>query len=189
MRLLIVRLSAMGDIVHALPLAENARAAGATVGWTVEEAFAGLLEGNPNCARLFTAATRRWRRRPLSSSTWRDMGRLREALREFAPDRTIDAQGLWKSALVARAAGAPVVGLTARARREPGSALLCGIRVPPGAPSSHAVDRNLALLSAIGLPARRAAPDASYLLSRPAGGAEEFLSSLPRPFAVYHPGA
>ena len=54
-RILIVRLSALGDIVHALPLAENARRAGAEVGWVVERGYVGLLEGNsaitrPNCS-------------------------------------------------------------------------------------------------------------------------------------------
>ena len=45
----------MGDVIHALPLAASARAAGATVGWVVERVFAGVLEGNPHCDRIFTA--------------------------------------------------------------------------------------------------------------------------------------
>ena len=68
-RLLIVRLSAMGDIVHALPLAENAWRAGAEVGWVVERGYVGLLEGNPAISRLFPADTRAWRRSPLSGKS------------------------------------------------------------------------------------------------------------------------
>jgi heptosyltransferase-1 len=189
MRLLIVRLSAMGDVIHALPLAQNARTAGATVAWVVERAFAGVLEGNPSCDRIFTADTRGWRRRPLSATTWRGLAALRSQLRAFAPDRTLDAQGLWKSAVAARAAGAPVVGFSAAARREPASATLCGIPVTPGAEARHVVDRNLALLPAAGIAVTEHAPDASYLLARPTPDADAFLAALPGPFAVFHPGA
>ncbi len=189
MRLLIVRLSSAGDVIHALPLAENARAAGADVGWLVERPFSGLLEGNPHCIEIFMADTRAWRRQPLSRSTWEEMGELKRRLRAFAPDETIDAQGLWKSAIAARAAGAPVVGFAGTARREAGSAILASVRVAPGAGAAHVVDRNLALLEGAGIPVDRRAPDAAYLLERPHAAAAAFLSSVARPFAVFHPGA
>src|SRR5262249_61084169 len=63
MKLLIVRLSAMGDVIHTLPLAANARAAGADVGWVIERGFAGVLQGNPDVGSLFVADTQGWRRR------------------------------------------------------------------------------------------------------------------------------
>jgi lipopolysaccharide heptosyltransferase I len=179
----------MGDVIHALPLAANAHAAGATVGWVVERPFAGLLEGNPDCDSVLIADTKRWRRRLPAPSTWHEIPSLFTALRRFAPDRTIDAQGLWKSALVARVAGAPVAGLAASERREPGSALLCAVRVVPAPSERHVVDRALALLSAVGIPVTRRAPDAGYLLSQPSPAADAFLASIPKPFAVFHPGA
>jgi lipopolysaccharide heptosyltransferase I len=189
MRVLIVRLSAMGDIVHALPLAANARAAGATVGWLTDRQYGGLLEGNPALERLLLADTRRWRRNPFSPASWREIGQLRQSLRQFAPDRTVDVQGLWKSALLARMAGAPVVSFSAAARREPSSAVLVstGIGIEHGA--VHVVDQNLSLLSPLGLPVTRKAPDARYLLDRESPAASAFLSSLPGRFALYHPGA
>ena len=189
MRVLIVRLSALGDVVHALPLASSAAAAGATVGWVVERAFAGLLEGNPHCARVFVADTKAWRRRALSPATFAEVRALRRQLRAFAPDRTIDVQGLWKSALVARMGAAPVAGFAAGQRREGSSALLCDVRVEPGPDARHVVDRNLALLSAVGIPIAARAPDAAYLLARPSPEADAFLAAQPRPFAVFHPGA
>ena len=189
MKLLLVRLSAMGDVIHALPLAASAAAAGETVGWVVERAFAGLLEGNPHCARLFVADTKAWRRRPFAPATLGAIRSLRRALRTFAPDHTIDVQGLWKSAWIARMGGAPVAGFAARERREGSSALLCDVRVTPVADARHVVDRNLALLSAAGIPQIARAPDAAYLLARPAPAADAFLATLPRPFAVFHPGA
>ena len=74
MKILIVRLSAMGDIVHTLPLAANARAGGATVGWLTDRQYAGLLEGNPSIERIFLADTRRWRRNPFSPAHWAEVG-------------------------------------------------------------------------------------------------------------------
>lgn len=189
MRLLIVRLSSLGDVIHALPLAANAKAAGATVGWVVERTFAGVLEGNPNCAEVFLADTKAWRRRPFSPATWRGLAALRARMLGFAPDMTLDAQGLWKSAVVARAAGAPVVGFAAAARREPSSAVLCTVPVTPGTAARHVVDRNLALLAAAGVGAATRAPDAAYLLARPSPDADAFVATVPGPFAAFHPGA
>jgi len=189
MRLLIVRLSAMGDVVHALPLAASARAAGATVGWVVERVFAGLLDGNPNLESVVVADTKAWRRRPFSPSTWRGVAATRAGLRAFAPDLALDVQGLWKSAVVARAAGAPVVGFSSAARREPSSATLCGVPVTPSDDARHVVDRNLALLAPAGIPVAARAPDARYLLEKPSPEADAFVAALPRPFAVFHPGA
>jgi lipopolysaccharide heptosyltransferase I len=189
MRLLIVRLSSMGDIVHALPLAANARAAGATVGWLTDRQYGGLLEGNPSLARVFLADTRRWRRNPFSPAHWREVARLRRSLRDFAPDATVDVQGLWKSALLARMAGAPVVSFSAAARREPTSAVLVSTGVGLGRDAVHVVDQNSSLLAPLGMPGARTAPDARYLLAGEGPAADAFLATLPAPFALFHPGA
>ena len=188
-RLLIVRLSAMGDIVHALPLAENARRAGAEVGWVVERGYVGLLEGNSAITRLFPADTRAWRRSPFSSKSRRELARLRAGLLDFAPEATIDAQGLWKSALLARLARAPVVSLGARHRRERTSAFLVDRAVRLDPDMEHVVDQNLSLLTALEIPVAAAAPDARYLLDLPREDADRFAAGLPRPFALLHPGS
>lgn len=188
MRLLIVRLSSLGDVIHALPIAANARIAGAQVGWVTETAYRDLLEGNPDVDRVFPADTKAWRRRPLSPRTMSEIRTLSRSLREFAPHAVIDAQGLWKSALLARSAGAPVVGFGARDRREPASAVLCDRPVRP-LPGGHVVDRNLALAEAAGLPVGPRRPDARFLLGKASTEADSFLASQHRPFAVYHPGA
>jgi lipopolysaccharide heptosyltransferase I len=185
-RILIVRLSSFGDVIHALPLAANAKRAGADVAWLVEPAYRGLLEADPAVDRVFVADTKRWRRNPLSAAA--DVARLRRELREFAPDRTLDVQGLWKSALLARSAGAPVVGFAAADRKEATSALLCDEPVRP-LPGGHVVDRNLALAEAAGVPIRERSPDATFLLRRPSAEADAFLAGQPAPFALYHPGA
>lgn len=180
----------MGDIIHALPIAENARRAGVEVGWMTERGYAGLLEGNPSVSRLYIADTRAWRRRPLAAGTRGDLARLRRELRAFSPDATIDVQGLWKSALLARLAGAPVVGLGLRDRRETTSRVLVDRPVRLDRRVDHVVDQNLALLEPLGIPVVAPAPDARYLLTgRPRAEAERFLASLPRPFAMVHPGS
>jgi ADP-heptose:LPS heptosyltransferase len=110
-------------------------------------------------------------------------------MRAFAPDAAVDAQGNWKSAVIARAAGAPVAGFAASVRREPSSAVLCTIAVTPGPEARHVVEQNLALLPAVGIAAAISAPDARYLLGRPSPDAERFVAGRPRPFVVLHPGA
>lgn len=189
MRILIVRLSALGDIIHSLPLALNAKVGGATVGWLTESRYGPLLEGNPSIERLFLADTRRWRRSPAASRPLRAIADLRRALRDFAPDATLDPQGLWKSALLARLAGAPVVSFSTESRREPSSGILVRTGVDLTGDVEHVVDQNLRLLAPLGLPIRRAEPDARYLLERESPAAASFLGSLPLPFALYHPGA
>lgn len=188
MKLLIVRLSSLGDVIHTLPIAANARRSGAKVFWVAEAAYRDLLESNPSIDRVLVADTKAWRRRPLSPRTFRQVAALRRELSLLAPDVTIDAQGLWKSALIAREAGAPVVGFSASARREPTSAIL-GHRPVRPIGGRHVVDQNLSLAEAAGLPVRERRPDARFLLGRPSAPAREFLAGQTRPFALYHPGA
>jgi heptosyltransferase-1 len=146
-----------------------------------------LLESNPSVARVFTAHTREWRRRPFAAPG--AIGTLRAELRLFHPDLTIDAQGLWKSALTALLAGAPVAGFAREERREPASAIFTRTTVRPLPQDRHVVDRNLALLGVAGIPIASRAPNARYLLSPRAPEADAFLAKVPVPFALYHPGA
>src|SRR5262249_41608407 len=189
MKILVVRLSAMGDVIHTLPLAANARAAGATVGWVGERGVAGVLQGNPDLGGLFVADTQGWRRHPLATETLLEARGMRERLKAFAPDRVLDAQGLWKTAILSRAAGAPVIGFGREARREPLSAVLCTHPVTPGPAVVHVLDHNLSLLEAAGLPVTSRAPDAAYLADLPSPEADAFLASQRRPFVLLHPGA
>jgi ADP-heptose:LPS heptosyltransferase len=162
---------------------------GATVAWLTETSYRGLLEGNPAIEKLFLADTRRWRGNPASITHWKAVVELRRVLKEFAPDTTLDPQGLWKSALLARLAGAPVIGFSADSRREPSSAVLARTGVDIGAGAEHVVDQNLTLLAPLKIPVARRAPDARYLLEREDPKASAFLRTLPTPFVLYHPGS
>jgi heptosyltransferase I len=175
-RVLLVRTSALGDVVHALPVATALRRhrPAATIAWAVEEPFAPLLAGHPAVDRVIPVRLKRWRRAPLAHATLDEVTELAGALRDFAPEVAIDLMGNHKGALLARLSGAPrVVGLARRDRREPSSALWIGEPValaapapPAGRPSgpwavategtepplAHAVDRALALAAALGAP-------------------------------------
>jgi heptosyltransferase-1 len=121
MRVLIVKTSSLGDIVHTLPALTDARRALPFVhfDWVAEEAFAEIPGWHPAVANVIPVAVRRWRKSPwktLYSGEWR---RFKQRLREQHYDLVIDAQGLLKSALIARRAHTPIVGLDKNSAREP----------------------------------------------------------------------
>lgn len=142
-----MRLSSIGDVVHALPVAAALRSASWEVGWLVEPPARPLLEGNPAVSRVVTPPPRRAFG---PAAAWRA---ARELRRERV-DVALDLQGLWKSAAWARLSGARrVVGYAGPARREPLSALLVGERLPRAEGAVHVIDLNLALLRALGIEA------------------------------------
>lgn len=189
LRVLIVRLSAMGDVIHALPLAANLRRAGHRVGWVVEAPFADLLSGNPHLEAIFVADTKKWRRRPFSGDTRRAFFRLRRDLARFRPEVVLDVQANEKSWWISRLCGGARIVLDDRSVRGDWTRRLSTIRVSPPEAVSHVSDRCLALLGPLRVPVRQRAPEALYLLEASGPAAQEFLSGLPRPFALYHPGA
>ncbi len=108
MRVVLVRLSALGDIVHTWPLAVALREADPrlNISWVVEEPFRPLVEGHPAVDAVFTTRTRAWRRSPLSASTRAEIAISRPKFHELQPDLAIDPQGPSKSAMVTRWTGA-----------------------------------------------------------------------------------
>ena len=148
MRVLIVRLSSLGDVVHTIPVAAALRrqCPDATIDWVVDERNADLLTMVPVIDRRIVLRSR-------SRSTWNAWATLRRELRGVAYDVALDVQGLGKSALVARLSGARrVVGFTTPFLREPWARWLYTERSDPGQPR-HVVDRNLGILRAVGVDA------------------------------------
>ncbi len=149
-RILLVRTSALGDVVHALPVLAAIRRAlpRATVAWIVDEAFAPLLEGHVQIDTLLPVPLRRWRRGGAGRGA--ELARFVRAVRSFAPTVAIDLMGNYKGALLARLSGAPRrVGAAAGSRREASSALWVNVRVALAA--GHAVERGLELLAPLGV--------------------------------------
>jgi heptosyltransferase-1 len=192
MRIVLVRLSALGDIVHAWPLADALRSArpDAHLTWVVEEPLAPLVEGHPAVDAVITVATRRWRNRPFSLATRAEIAALKTRFRELQPDLAIDAQGTLKSAVVTRWSGAARrVGLARPWRRE----LIAGWglhRTIAGSTSRpHVVATNLELVRAIGAdpPEPPGIPSGRWLLDKSAG--ITVASPWSDRFAVVIPGA
>jgi heptosyltransferase-1 len=172
MRVLVVRLSALGDIVHTIPaVAALAEARpDADVDWLVERRHRPVLD-------LFAL-----RARPVEIDGGSLGGMLSAArlLRARRYDVALDFQGLIKSAVLARASGAArVVGFARHALREPMAATLYSETVDPGAPA-HVILKNLSLLRAVGIETssvhlplksqRRAATAAPRIVLNPGAG-------------------
>jgi heptosyltransferase-1 len=126
LKLLIVKTSSMGDVVHALPVLADIRRAHpqAQIDWLVEAPFAALPALHPAVSDVLPLAWRKWRKRLGERSTWAAMAALRGRLRSTRYDLVLDLQGLLKSALWARQTGAPVAGYDRASAREPLAAFL-----------------------------------------------------------------
>ncbi|HEV2177708.1 MAG TPA: lipopolysaccharide heptosyltransferase I [Terriglobia bacterium] len=154
MRFLLIRLSSIGDIVHALPAVAALGDAfpEAEITWVVEERFAGLLEGNPFVRQLVRIDTLSWRGRWTSIATMRQAARSLRELRERTFDAAIDFQGLLKSALIAwLSRSRERVGLQRRWLREPAAGAFYTERVTAWG-RRHAIEENLALVEHFGAP-------------------------------------
>jgi heptosyltransferase-1 len=105
-RILIVKLSSLGDVVHTMPAVQDIRACvpHAQIDWVVEKGFAPLVARCEGVAQAIPCELRRWSKAPLSHDTRTDWRVFRTRLRSVRYDAVIDLQGLTKSALVARAA-------------------------------------------------------------------------------------
>lgn len=146
-RILLVKTSSLGDVVHNLPVVSDIRRQfpDAGIDWVVEEAFAAIPRMHPAVDRVLPVALRRWRRALLASATRGEICSFLGELHERYYDAIIDTQGLLKSALVARAAHGPCYGLDWRSSREPLRFLYDRtFRVPWG---RHAVARNRDLVA------------------------------------------
>lgn len=189
-RILILRTSALGDVVHALPVlrALRRRLPKARIGWVVEEAMAPLLAGHPDLDDLLIVRLRHWRRQPLTKSTLEGIGGFLSALSRFSPDLVLDLMGNHKAGILAALSLADRrIGAARRYRREPASAFWFSERVVPQ--GAHAVDRALSLLAPLGLPAEPADFGGDRLFPAVPPSARRIFDLSPGPYALLHPGA
>ena len=150
MRVLIVKLSSLGDVVHAMPVVHDILGAkpDAQIDWVVEPGFASLVKRVEGVTEVIECSLRRWSKTWWASATrieWRD---FRARLGRERYDAVLDLQGLTKSAVIARlaklAAGGASYGLANRtdgASHEPPARWLVdhAIRIEP---RTHALDRS-----------------------------------------------
>lgn len=149
MRILLVKTSSLGDVIHNLPVATDIRRhfPEARIDWCVEEGFAQIPRLHPAVGRTVPVAVRRWRKALLRGETWREIGDFQRRLREVDYDLVLDTQGLFKSALLASRARGLLAGYTGDSAREPLAARFYD-RHYPVARDLHAVVRNRCLAAA-----------------------------------------
>jgi heptosyltransferase-1 len=143
MRILLVKTSSLGDVVHNLPVVSDLkrRFPDALIDWCVEEAFADIPRLHPEVAAVIPVAIRRWRKTLFRGATWREIGAFRRRLGGEEYDAVLDTQGLIKSGAITFLAKGPCHGYAAEAAREPLASWFYDktFVIPPNA---HAVERN-----------------------------------------------
>ncbi|MGA3678617.1 lipopolysaccharide heptosyltransferase I [Pseudomonas graminis] len=142
MRVLLIKTSSLGDVIHTLPALTDAMGAlpGIQFDWVVEEGFAEIPTWHPAVANVIPVAIRRWRKnlwQTLKNGEWRQ---FKQRLRDTRYDMVIDAQGLLKSAWLTRYVRAPIAGLDKTSAREPMAARFYN-RPYAVARGQHAVER------------------------------------------------
>jgi heptosyltransferase-1 len=161
MKILIVKLSSLGDVIHAMPALQDLRAAfpEAQIDWVVERGFAPLVRRCAGVHRVIESDLRKWRKRPFAAHTRAHWRAFKADLQRESYDVVLDLQGLSKSALVAWLARlAPDGRRFAMANRTRGSSYEAPTRwvadVAVAVPvDSHAVERSRLLCArALGYP-------------------------------------
>lgn len=149
MRILLVKTSSLGDVIHNLPVVSDIRRhlPDATIDWCVEDSFAAIPRLHPGVAAVLPVALRRWRKALLTVQTWREIKAFRARIGTVAYDAIVDTQGLVKSALIAGRALGPVSGYAPNSAREPLAARFYDRQFSVSS-SEHAVVRNRQLAAA-----------------------------------------
>jgi heptosyltransferase-1 len=140
-RFLIVRLTSLGDVIHALPVLAALRDTflRARIDWLIDRRWQPILEGNPDLNETIV----------LNGSSPREFFRCGNRLRDEHYTAVLDVQGLYKSALLARRAGAEKrIGFSWSFAREAAASVFYSQRVKPT--GTHIIDQNLALAAAAG---------------------------------------
>ena len=159
-RLLIVRLSAMGDIIHTLPAVGALRRAfpATMIGWVVEERWAELLctlptarsgprsPQRPLVDRIHTVNTKHWRSSLSSIQTWQQIGAALSDVHGIKYQVAVDLQGAARSALIARWSGAAEIFGAAQPRENIASMFYTRKVITSG---EHVVEQNLSLAEAV----------------------------------------
>ena len=181
-RLLIIKTSSIGDVIHALPIVQALKVAypKMTLGWVVRRRCADVLRGNPAIDQLYVMPDK---------PTLGELAALRTELTAGRYQMALDMQGLLLSGLVTRLSGAPVrVGWNRN--REANALFLTHPIVPGKVQGRHEVDLLYGFAEVLGVqtPHAEFTPQ-PYLASEGAARAQEWLSELPTPKIALNVGA
>jgi len=150
MRVLLVKLSSMGDVLHNLPVVSDLARAypDIEIDWVTEAPYSELVALHPSVRRVIPTHLRDLKKRWWSVAAWRSFLDVKARLRGDAYDTILDTQGLIKSALIARWARGPIAGFSRDSAREPHASLFYDRRI--AVPSDlHAVERNRRLAASV----------------------------------------
>jgi heptosyltransferase I len=203
MRILIARLSAMGDIIHAMPAVAGLRSAfpDSRIDWAIEERWVPLLSARtpvpsgvdaplsseqPLVNIVHAVHMRRWRQSPFSPATRREIRSLRDRLQELKYDHAIDLQGAIRSAILAKASGARVRAGALHPRELPAR---WWYNVKAHTPATHVIGQALETVSAaVGHVV--AAETVPFPISAEAERwADDLLRTASSQFVIVNPGA
>jgi heptosyltransferase-1 len=147
-RVLLIKMSSLGDVIHNLPVATDLRRhrPDLAIDWVVEEQYVPIVAMHPAVNRILPISLRRWRRKPWSPSIWREFGEFRRRLREERYLGIFDSQGLLKSVFAAHLGAGPVYGFGRRTARDPLSALFYE-KTFDFAPQTHKIQRYRGLVA------------------------------------------
>lgn len=121
MRILLIKMSSMGDVFHTFPAISDIKQQfpNAEIDWVVEDSFQEIVAWHPGVHKVIPINLRRWVKER-NKQHWREFKEWRKALRQTTYDHIIDAQGLLKSAIVAKCArGNGIDGYDKKSAREP----------------------------------------------------------------------
>lgn len=191
-----MKLSALGDVAHALPAVDYLRKAapGMQVDWAVDRRFAGLLEGNPGLRRVVSLDLKRWKREWSTTAARREAAAAVRRLREGKYDIAFDLQGNAKSGVVVRLSGAPLrYGFDREGVREAPNLLFTNRKVAMGPEDRHISQKLLRIVSApfggkFDLSALRSGIVATDEEKRHADRAVEEIHPGAAPLVVVHAG-
>lgn len=181
-RLLIIKTSSIGDVLHALPLAQALKEArpSLTLGWVVRARCADILRGNPHIDHLYVVPDK---------PALRDLAALRKTLHTARYQVALDLQGLLLSGVLTSLSGAPIrVGWD---RNREGNALFLTHPTVPGKDGTqHEIDSLFGFADALGVPwATGSYPAQAYLAAQDRVWADEQLAGLPHPVVALNVGA
>lgn len=200
-RLLIVRLSAMGDVIHTLPAAQALRDAfpAATIGWLIEERWAELLcaPGTPRRGPrtpqrplvdwVHTVDLKGWRKSLFTVQTAERIARVWNDVRSSHYEVALDLQGAIRSAILARWSGAPVIFGAAQPRETPASLFYTRPVIVRG---THVVEQNLSITESF-IGRKLAVPAVEFPRDEAAESriTQRLRDAIIREFAILNPGA
>jgi len=157
MKILIVKLSAIGDVIHTLPSLNAIRKhyPDAHITWLIEEAASSLVVGHETLNRVIISKRKQWIKKILGPACLKNIKEAYQFIKELRDteyDLIIDFQGLLKSAiLIALARGKRKTGFDKGMEHMEHSYIFLNERIPPVSMENHALLRNLMLINALGI--------------------------------------